>query len=199
MVHIFGGGTVNYVRNHLALCAPAYGGTAKYLYQLFKQIDLNYPVQLHLTRMANSASGMETNAHVASWLDELLAQPETRAIVFNVALCDFDGQIGDVPSGKYAQRLKSREGELVMRLTPADKLLQRVKARRPDAKLVGFKTTAGATFEEQLRLAERQLTETGTDWVFANDTVTRENYLVSLTGSKHGTRENLLEVLANSL
>jgi hypothetical protein len=30
-VHIFGGGTVNFIRNHLAITAPAYGSTARKL------------------------------------------------------------------------------------------------------------------------------------------------------------------------
>ena len=33
-VHIIGGGTVNHVRPHLALSAPAYGGTARRLKEL---------------------------------------------------------------------------------------------------------------------------------------------------------------------
>lgn len=199
MLHIFGGGTVNHVRNHLALCAPAYGSTARQLYRRVQVLYPDCPAQLELTRMADSASVLETNAEVAARLEAVLAAPSTHAIVFNVALCDFEGQIGDEPSGKYAPRLKSREGEVAMRLTPADKLLHRIKARRPDVVLVGFKTTAGATHEEQVRLALRQIEETGANFVHANDTVTRENCLVSATRTLVGTRDKLLDLVAFSL
>ena len=199
MLHIFGGGTITHVRNHLALCAPAYGSTARQLYRRVQVLYPDCPAQLELTRMADAASVLETNADVAARLDDVLAAPGTHAIVFNVALCDFEGQIGEVPSGKYAPRLKSREGEVVMRLTPADKLLQRIKARRPDVDLVGFKTTAGAAQDEQIRLAQRQIKETGANFVLANDTVTRENCLVSATGTLYGTRDKLLDLVAFSL
>lgn len=199
MLHIFGGGTVNPVRNHLALCAPAYGSTAKQFHRRMQVLYPDCPTQLELTRMADSASALETNADVAARLDAVLEDPGTHAIVFNVALCDFEGQIGEVPSGKYAPRLKSREGELSMRLTPADKLLQRIKARRPDVDLVGFKTTAGAPQDEQIRLALRQIEETGANFVLANDTVTRGNCLVSATGTLFGTRDKLLDLVAFSL
>ena len=53
-IHIFGGGTVSHVRNHLALAAPAYGSTAKALATLCKQIIPKMETVLHLTRMAQS-------------------------------------------------------------------------------------------------------------------------------------------------
>ena len=34
-IHIIGGGTVNHIRPHLALSAPAYGGTARKLREIF--------------------------------------------------------------------------------------------------------------------------------------------------------------------
>lgn len=179
MIHVFGGGTVNFVRNHLALCAPAYGRTARTLcLQLRAQGVPSTAVQIELTRMAQSDSAMETNADVSRRLDEVLANPATRIIVFNVALCDYEGAIGDVPSGKYASRLSSREGALTMTLTPADKLLARIRAQRPDILLVGFKTTAGGTQSMQLALAHRQIEETHAQWVLANDVVTRSNMLM---------------------
>lgn len=190
-IHIFGGGTIQHVRNHMAICAPAYGGTARYLYSQFSP----NAAQLHLTRMADYQSRMETNEDVAARLQEVLADPTTRAVVFNVALCDYSGQIGDVKSGKYAQRLSSREGDQSMKLASTPKLLQRVKAVRPDVFLVGFKTTANASTLEQRRLALRQIGETAADVVFANDTVTRHNMLVFPDGLYEGERESMLNEL----
>jgi hypothetical protein len=53
-VHIFGGGTVAHIANHLALCAPAYGTTAHDLERIIS-CDRRYEslnVQLELTKMA---------------------------------------------------------------------------------------------------------------------------------------------------
>lgn len=194
-IHIFGGGTVQHVRNHMGLCAPAYGTTARNLFELLGPAR----ARLHLTRMADYRSGMETNDDVAARLQEVLADPSTRAVVFNVALCDYAGQIGDIESGKYAERLSSRDGAQVLHLTPAPKLLKLVKATRPDVKLVGFKTSAGATPDTQFDLALRQFEETGADVVFGNDTVTRENLLVMRTGLTRGSRESVLAKLVTYL
>jgi hypothetical protein len=195
-IHIFGGGTIQHVRNHMALCAPAYGKTARYLYGSLAGAR----AQLHLTRMADHNSRLETNEDVAARLHEVLEDAATRAVVFNVALCDYAGQIGDIPSGKYAQRLSSRDGTQAMSLMPTPKLLQLVKDIRPDVKLIGFKTTAGATSDTQHRLALRQFEETQADVVFANDTVTRFNMLVmQKTGLRAGPRETMLADLLTYL
>lgn len=207
MIHIFGGGTVSHVRNHLALCAPAYGETARQLYDMLRAIGYTEgQVKLELTRMANSTSRMETNQDVTDRVKVLLADPKTRAIVFNVALCDFEGQIGDVFSGKYAARLKSREGQQSMTLAPAAKVLGAIKAVRPDIFVVGFKTTADSIIPDRLALAERQINETGVDLVLANDTVTRKNMLVwrsprdqSIQRMLTPTRQDALSCVASAV
>lgn len=193
-IHIFGGGTVQHVRNHLALCAPAYGHTARVLAE-----QLQGKAELHLTRMADQKSVMETNEDVLLRLKVLLDNPETRAIVFNVAMCDYQGQIGDVISGKYAQRLHSREGAQSMVLTPTTKLLEHIKWRRPDVYLVGFKTTAGANEAEQHLAADRQIRDTGADLVVANDTLTRQNLLVTAHGAICWPRERVLQLVVEKL
>jgi hypothetical protein len=61
---IYGGGTVSYISNHLALCAPSYGQTAHRLGELFQMHkDCYLDVHLHLTRMAGG--DLETNEDVA--------------------------------------------------------------------------------------------------------------------------------------
>lgn len=198
MIYIFGGGTITHVRNHFALCAPAYGGTARKLHAKLR----HYPEvakSLELTKMASYLGHMETNDDVAAHLAEILSYPETSGIVFNVALCDYGGTIGEIESGKYAQRLSSREGTTTLQLTPAPKLLQTVKQCRPDVFLVGFKTTAGATVEDQVAKAQRQIAETSADLVLANDTITRNNILISGGTAHTGTRESLLDYIAKKL
>ena len=70
-IHIIGGGTFSHVRNHMALAAPAFGGTARALYPLLASTDRQ--VQLHLTKMADHTSKLVTNDDVASLLEKLKA------------------------------------------------------------------------------------------------------------------------------
>ena len=124
---ILGGGTFAHVRNHLSLCAPAFGETARQLTAMFAQ-ELQrtgqqdqYRVDYIPTRMADPASRLETNQDVAALVDQLIADPTVRCVIFNVALADFEGSVGDVPSGKHATRLKTAEGSLAVRLPPASR------------------------------------------------------------------------------
>lgn len=178
-IHILGGGTVNHVRSHFALSAPAYGQTARALGRLFK--DMGEDVTLHLTKMANSGLGsLETNADISARVDELIADPETKMIVFNAAIADFEGQVGDVPSGKYADRLQSRGGDgAQLTLRTAEKIIQKIRKHRKDIFLVAFKTTTGATHDEQYMKALGLMKETSANLVLANDTVTRQNMVVT--------------------
>jgi phosphopantothenoylcysteine synthetase/decarboxylase len=196
-IHIFGGGTIQHVRNHLALCAPAFGTTARKLAEDLANSPLGMDVRLHLTKMADPESSMETNEDVTQVLYGLLSSPDTKVIIFNVALCDFSGRIGEVASGKYAERLQTRDARPVqMELAPTPKILASIKIARPDVFVVGFKTTANVSELGQLTAAERQIRETGVDLVFANDTVTRSNMLIDAKGIRlRGTRDDVLDML----
>lgn len=176
-IHVIGGGTVSYVRNHLALCAPAYGTTAKELVAACARHGRG--ATLHLTRMADPASAVETNADVGALVDRLVADPKVRILFMNAALTDFDGSIGDVPSGRHAERLKSREGAKTIDIVPADKVIGRIRAVRKDIFAVGFKTTTGATPDEQYRIALGLLKANSLNLVLANDPVTRMNMVVT--------------------
>lgn len=205
-IHIFGGGTFSHVRNHLALAAPAFGTTANKIYNLVLAERINEfsagkydtfteaedAVQMHLTKMADSYSDLVTNEDVEHKLDELIADPTTRVIYFNVALCDYKGSIyedipfdefsGEVvttPSGKYEPRLKTSDGFQEMYLTPAAKLIGKIRRERKDIFVVGFKTTCGATSDEQYAIALNMLKANSINLVLANDTKTRNNMIVA--------------------
>jgi hypothetical protein len=202
-IHIIGGGTVFHVRPHVALSAPAYGKTARVLESFFRstlaQHSENhdplskYEVKLHLTKMADpQGSKMETNADVEALIDELIEDRDTRVIILNAALCDFQGQIveGDwqgetffeqriTASGKDQPRLKTAEGEQTMVLTPAAKLIGKIRKERKDIFVVGFKTTAGATPDEQYATALNMLKANSLNLVLANDIHTRHNMVVA--------------------
>lgn len=181
MIHIFGGGTLNHVRAHCELSAYSKGTTAFQLQKLFK--DAGRASTLHVTAFADPSSPLLTVESVHQRLLEVLANPATTAIIFSVAIADFEGQVGDIPSGHHAPRLKSRDGDLLMKLTPSKKLLPLIKQQRPDVFSVGFKTTADVSDAETLRLATRQIDETGMSLVLANDIVRRQNSLVWADGS----------------
>lgn len=178
-----------HVRNHMALCAPAYGATARKLVSMLNytltEHRLAFSVDLMLTKMADSTSRLETNDDVEDALLGVLADTNTAGIIFNVALCDFAGHIGNVPSGKYADRLQTREvtqDGLPLTLHPTKKLLGLIAAQRPDIVSVGFKTTAGESVQAQVAKSNRMSRESSISWMLANDTVTRNN--VVLSGSR---------------
>ena len=185
-VHIFGGGTFYHVRNHMSLCAPAFGKTARYINTFYDD------AHLHLTKMADPNSILDTNADVEYKLDKLIADPECKIIYFNVALCDFEGNILDgmvedsiTPSGKYATRLKTSEGSKYMKLTPAEKLIGKIRKTRKDIFVVGFKTTCNATPDEQYITALNMLKANSLNLVLANDTGNHRNMIVAPEETKY--------------
>lgn len=214
-IHVIGGGTFSHVRNHLALAAPAFGGTARYIAQKLQG-------ELHLTKMADHTSNLVTNEDVAALVDRLVADPETAVVIFNPALCDFDadvieldGRSGEtnptIPSGKYADRLKTRSFRLeesrsggppiervtrpLLRITPSEKLIGRIRKERKDIYVVGFKTTTGATEQEQYLAGLNLLKENSLNLVLANDTVTRLNMVITPEESRYHVTTNRNEAL----
>ena len=219
--HIFGGGTVSHVRPHMALCAPAYGGAAREIYNLISSLVISGDhVQLYLTRMAGSAApnAPETNQDIADILQEKVLKDLTSSIVFmSAALCDFDGSVTDggpvdhdrpvlatlfkTPSGKQEPRLKTSEGDQLMILTPAEKVIGMIRKTRKDIFLVGFKTTAGATEDEQFEAGLNLVKGASCNLVLANDVHTRLNMIVTpeqaryhVTGDRKAVLRNLVEM-----
>lgn len=176
--YVYGGGTFSHVRAHLALAAPAFGGTARSLSQKLSN-RLNGEIHLRLTKMADQTSSLITNEDVENDIHRVLQDPETKVIVLSAALCDFEGQIDEVPSGKYATRLQSRNGNQTMHLSPSRKILREIRSARKDIYLVGFKTTAGASLEEQYHAALNLLKETSSNLIFSNDLISRRNMVVT--------------------
>lgn len=176
--YVYGGGTFTHVRAHLALAAPAFGGTAKALAENL-QNRLHGEVHLRLTKMADSSSGVVTNEDVERDLEVILRDPNTKVIVMSAALCDYNGHIGTETSGKYATRLRSRDGAQQMTLVPTRKILRKIRKERKDIFLVGFKTTSGASEEEQYLAGLNLLKEASCNLVLANDLVTRTNMVIT--------------------
>ncbi len=191
---IIGGGTVSHVRNHLALCAPAYGNTARML-DIIAMLNLpKLQRVLTFTRMAGGRPGLETNEDVSRYIDTLLDDDTVKVIIMSAALCDFNGQIGDTPSGKYANRLSTKNWEYLLAtnetptqesrqvqiaLTPAEKIIGKIRQKRKDIFLVGFKTTCGKTEDEQYIAGLDLCKKASCNLVLANDTKTRLNMIVT--------------------
>ena len=204
-IEIIGGGTVHHVRNHLALTAPAYGSTARQLFPLVNELkDSDYWTNLTLTKMGGGGAGNpETNEDVSKLVDQLIANPDTKIIFFNPALVDYQGSIttegaagyewnDSIPtrSGKYEERLKTSEGERKMLLTPAPKLLGKIRKERKDIFLVAFKTTCGATEDEQFLTGLHLLKTNSCNLVLANDTKTRTNMVITPEQARYHVTTN---------
>ena len=188
-VHIVGGGTIAHVRTHLALAAPAYGGTARKLKELCEDHDSTMDVLIHLTKMADSTSKIETNADLRELVLNLVDDVQTKIVFFNPAVVDFDGRIEETDSGPNARRLRTADSNgnalrYEMEITPAAKLISLFRngsagrEARKDIFLVGFKATGGETAEEQYRQGLNMLKQTSANLVLANDTVTRLNMII---------------------
>ncbi len=194
-VVILGGGTFNHVRAHLSLAAPAFGETAKQLFTLSKEIFPQMDVELHLTKMADSTSSIVTNNDVSNVVDYLVQDNTVKVVFFNVALCDFDGQVGDIESSKYAERLETRNGSTAMVLTPSEKLIKKIRATRKDIFLVGFKTTCDADEETQYAKGLNLLKSVSANLVLVNDIGTRNNMIITPEEGVYSNGANRKEIL----
>ena len=205
-IYVLGGGTFNHVRNHLSIAAPAFGKTARFIYEDFNSglmeqgLSRDYQTHLILTKMADPNSTIVTNDDVCALVDRLIADPDTKVIIFNMALADFKGTINDVPSGKYAKRLKTSAGDVTMKLTPSEKLIGKIRQSRKDIFVVGFKTTSGADSHEQYVRGLELLKTNSLNLVLANDVFTRNNMIIAPEETRYhdsSDREDTLSFLTD--
>lgn len=201
---IFGGGTVSYIRNHLALCAPAYGATAKKLALLAEELLPNLDVDLRLTKMAGG-NRLETNEDIAKDIEEIVADKSVKIVIMNAALCDYNGSIVDredvknilagTNSGKYEERLKTSEGQKIIRISPAEKIISTIRRTRKDIFLIGFKTTCGASEDEQYIAGLGLCKGASCNLVLANDTKTRVCMVITPEEARYHVTTNREESL----
>lgn len=201
-IYIYGGGTFTHVRNHLALAAPAFGETANMLSKMVTDAIYRsshysqYEVYRRLTKMAWSESSLITNDDVSRSIDEVITDPDTKIIFFNVALCDFVGTVDGAESGKYAPRLQSRTEGQQINIRAADKIIKRIRKTRKDIFLVAFKTTTNATEQEQYIAGLNLLKENSCNLVLANDTVFRRNMIIVPEEAKYCVTTDRQKVLS---
>jgi len=202
---ILGGGTIAHVRPHLALSAPAYGKTAHTIRELLaSRTELSREVIL--TRMAGGPKNVETNEDIARILKEAVSLSHTKIIFMSAALCDFTAEVLDrnssgrffetsTRSGKDQPRLQTSEGQQRLRLDPADKIIKSIRKERKDIFLVGFKTTAGATPDEQYLAGLNLLKGSSCNLVLANDLHTRLNMVITPEQARYHETTDRMEAL----
>lgn len=193
---VIGGGTFNHIRNHMSLAAPAFGNTATLINT--KLIENSVPnVSLVLTKMADKRSSIVTNVHLSEYIDLLIADETIGTIIMNAAVCDFEGELEGcvLENGAHSTRLKTADGDQFMKLVPSEKLISKIRMARPDVYLVGFKTTTGATEEEQFSIALKMMKSTKCNLVLANDVVTRRNMIITPEESRYCVTTDREEVL----
>lgn len=176
---IIGGGTFNNISCHLALAAPAFGQTAINMARRATQMDTGYEVVLKLTKMADRCSEIITNDDLHDYVSTLLDDPLVKIIVMNAAVCDFEA---DNPSVSGETRLSSSKDYSLTLRGIRTKIMGLIRYRRPDIVVCGFKTTHGATADEQIRKAIDSMNTNSIPLVLANDLATRRNILVSDSG-----------------
>lgn len=195
---ILGGGTVVHVRNHLSLSATAYGGTAQALAHFCEEHpDNKMDIEVILTKMAQASSTMETIEDVRKRVDQIIADPLTKIVFFNLAMVDFKGVIEDgtdTQSGKYSTRLSSSKCQ-TMTLHPTEKVISSIRKERKDIFLVGFKTTCGASSQEQYTKGLRLLKSSSCNLVLANDTKTHNNMIITPEEAAYDETRNRNEAL----
>lgn len=228
-IHIISGGTMMPIATHLSLCAPAHGNTGMDLESLCLEIMPELEVERHETRMATGCynhSKLVTNNDVLDLVNELKADPDTKIVFMPVALCDFivtsiacleampDGRVEfaylqNAEDGgkrlsthdKILARDQEYDPEYQIQLYPAPKIIPRVREKRKDIFLVGFKTTDGATEDEQYIAGLGLLKGASCNLVFANDVKTKTCMVITpeearyhVTKDRHAALTGLVEM-----
>lgn len=209
-----GGGTMEDIRPHLSLCAPAFGTISKQIAkQISKQISAkDYEISFGQTAMCGEAQWNDdyytrdigrTNTEVADWIQKNIIEDLDVKIVFlSVAFCDFSGNVLDVDnsstwSGKDQPRLHTAFGGQRVLLTPSEKIIGKIRKDRKDIFLVGFKTTASATEEDMFEMGLQLLKTNSCNLVVVNDVQTKQNMIVTPELTTYSHTKNRVELVEN--
>ncbi len=212
-IAIIGGGTISWVASHFALSAPAYGATARRLERICRDAWPELDRKMYLTKMAGGAS-LQTNEDVDRLVDQIVNDDVTKIVFFTAAMVDFDGEIDAEKSGpwcplyergKYGSRL-STSGmfpewhdvlwpQFILKLTPAEKIIKKVRATRKDIFLIGFKQTCGSTEDEQYIAGLDLCKRASCNLVLANDVKTRLNMVITPEEARYHVTKDRTEAL----
>ena len=185
---IYGGGTFSPAKCHLALAAPAFGTTARQLYDIFRERCPKWVAKLRLTKMADYNSNIVTNEDLVNDLLYQLQDRDVKAVIMNAALCDFN--LRNLPN---EDRLSSKQEYTHVVLEPDTfKVIDLIKRVRPDVKVVAFKTTMNQDSDYQVAQSRELMKDGKVDIVVANDVGKRNNLLISPYALAGGSRQFIL-------
>lgn len=209
-IAIIGGGTIQWVTNHLALAAPAKGTTARRIDEIIRSKTDAFDSVLYLTTDAGGCEWsdnnfkLEDNDDISELVNMLVHDDVTKIIFFTASILDFEGHIYKntvipdkyVVPGKYGTRLQS-DIPHQMTLFPAEKIINKIRKERKDIFLVGFKQTCGKTEDEQYIAGLNLCKKASCNLVLANDSKTRLNMIITPEEARYHVTENREEVLQN--
>jgi hypothetical protein len=209
-IHIFGGGTLNFVSNHLALCAPAYGTTADTLQNKCKTTFPGLDIVMHKTKMAGGKV-LESNDDIRDKVKEIVENPLTKIVFFSCALADYKpiqalcskknaltNHGEGIHQGKYGERIEtSKYPILKLSAIVSQKIIKNIRTeKRKDIFLVGFKTTCGATKQEMFEKGLALCKDSSANLVLVNDTKNRFNMIVTPEEASYHETEDRDEALS---
>lgn len=206
--YVIAGGTFVRVAPHFALSAPAFGKVGRDLAALlpssYKEAGQDVETRLLLTRMALGGAerpaedqalllgagieDIETNEDLEALVDHLVARPDTGAIVMAAAACDFR------PSATSEARFSSATPP-TLALVAEEKIIRKIRRLRKDVFLVGFKTTSGATADEQYLSGLNLVKTASCNLVLANDLKTRLNMVITPEQARYHETTDRAEAL----
>jgi len=180
-IHVVGGGTLTPVAPHLQLASRAYGTTARRIAELCGTFWTGLGVNLHLTRMADPSSKVESVNDLWKLAEDIVSDFNTKIVFWSPAVVDWE--MYDSPhNGKF----DSAGEPPTFDLGPAPKIVHLFRklavnemAPRKDIFLVAFKATTGASEDEQYLAALKLLKSSSANLVLSNDTATRVNMIVT--------------------
>jgi len=112
-----------------------------------------------------------TNAHLIELLSRICDRDHVAAFFHAAALCDF--KIKSITNAKGTNlareaKLSSRRGELLLELEPAEKVISKLRALFPNARIAGWKYELSGTRKEALAKGHAQIIENQTDLCIVN-------------------------------
>lgn len=189
-VRIYGGGTYALLRPHLAVCAPAFGTTAKKLNKLYKKAGAK--TKLILTKMADNKSKIYTNDDLSFDIHEILDRHDKPdIIVMTCAVCDF--------YAPYNPTKIDSSKDINLSLYHTDKIISRIRkdGRNKEIFLIGCKTVANEPEHTAYAKAVTMMKTNSCNLVLLNDIRTYKNYIITPEEYKYEyqTREDALKDL----
>jgi phosphopantothenate-cysteine ligase len=115
---------------------------------------------------------IRTTAQLQEKLEQALKAKRYGCVIHAMAVSDYS------PLNPYKEKISSDSPYLVVVLKKNPKLIQRIKEIQPDTILVGFKLLSGASEEQLVQAARKQMEQSRSDYVLANS-------LENISGDAH--------------